>query len=156
MDPSILVTFLVVALGAVFMYFVGAVVIQSLRLSIIQVKSDVQIKMDRHQQEIEQQRLQLESKRLSLTGSTDGPDNPPKENKEITTLELEIDGEKSGLKEALEQLDWVKKFVIFKKSILMDLEGEKTASDVIEEIEKATNIHVTQVNFAKNTTNKES
>ena len=149
MEMSVLVTLLVFAFGAVFLYFVGAVIIQSLRLSILQVKSDVKIKMDQHNNELEHQRFYLESKRLQLQGKTQ-PEEKKKTPNGVTTIELGVDGNTSGLKDMLESIDGIKKFVILKKSVLLDVEEDKTPSQLIEEIEKKTRITVTQVNFAKN------
>ncbi|RMF89795.1 MAG: hypothetical protein D6733_05510, partial [Methanobacteriota archaeon] len=103
------------------MYFVGTVIIQALRLSIIQVKTDVKIKMDEHYQNLEMRKMYLESKRLKLTGATQEEGKKAPE-PEITTIELSIDGETTGLKEALESIGWVRKFAILKGSVLLDIE----------------------------------
>jgi hypothetical protein len=150
MEIPLLITLLVFAFGAIFLYFVGAVIIQSLRLSILQVRSDVKIKMDEHHHELEQRKLYIESKRLALAGKTQDEEKRESKKKDITTIELAIDGETSGLKEILQSIDWVKKFVIFKGNILLDMEGGKTPTELIEEIEKRTKVKVVQVNFAKN------
>jgi hypothetical protein len=146
----LLVTLLVFAFGAVFLYFVGAVIIQALRLSILQVKSDVKIKMDNHNHELEQHRFYLESKRLMLNGKTQEEEKKQINKKGITTIELAIDGETSGLKEVLESIERIKKFAIFKNSLLIDIEGDMTPTQLIEEIEKRSKVKVSQVNFAKN------
>ncbi len=110
-SSTFIVTLLVFAFGATFLYFIGTVIIQALRLSIIQVKSDVQIKMDKHQNELEHQQIFLESKRLRLQGKTEGQTQEKSEPKKtvITTLELSIDGDTTGLKEALESIEGIKK-----------------------------------------------
>jgi hypothetical protein len=149
LNIPLLVTLLVFAFGAVFLYFVGAVIIQALRLSILQVKSDVKIKMDQHNHELEQQRFYLESKRLMLEGKTQEEETKQIKKKDITTIELAIDGEISGLKEVLESIERIKKFAIFKNSLLLDIEGDITPTQLIEEIENS-KVKVSQVNFAKN------
>lgn len=150
MDLSLLIPLFVIALGAAFMYFVGAVIIQSLRLSIMQVKSDVQIKMDKHYHELKKENLFLESKRLKLLGKTEEVEKKQAGKKDITTLELKIDGEISGLKEHLESIPSVKKFAILNENLLVDIDGSITTAKLIEEIEKKQKLTVTQVNFAKN------
>lgn len=151
-SSTFIVTLLVFAFGATFLYFIGTVIIQALRLSIIQVKSDVQIKMDKHQNELEHQQIFLESKRLRLQGKTEGQTQEKSEPKKtvITTLELSIDGDTTGLKEALESIEGIKKFAIFDSNLLLDIIGEITPSQLIAEIEKATMVNVKQVHFAKN------
>jgi hypothetical protein len=149
MDLTILVPLFVIALGAVFMYFVGAVIIQALKLSIIQVKSDVRIKMDHHEHELERKRFALDSKRLALKGKT-VEEEKKQSQRAVTTVELSVEGNISELKEALETIEGVKKFAILKNSLLIDIEGEKTPNQIIEEIEKRTKITVTHVHFAKN------
>ncbi len=155
LNTTLIVTLLVFAFGAAFLYFIGTVIIQSLRLSIIQVKSDVQIKMDKHQQELEHEQIYIESKRLRLQGKTaalsEGQGESEKTVKsEITTIELAIDGETSGLKETLEAMPRVKKFAILKNNLLLDVTGDVNTTTLIEEIEKQSKITVSQVNFAKN------
>jgi hypothetical protein len=155
MDLSLLIPLLVIALGAAFMYFVGAVIIQALRLSILQVRSDVQIKMDQHQQEIANQQLFLESKKLMLKGKTkkaeekrakeDDPATPS-----VTTVEIGFDGDTGGIKSILESIPWVKKFAIFPNSLLLDIQEGVSPTQIIEAIEKKGKVSVTQVNFAKN------
>ena len=154
-DSTLIVTLLVFAFGAAFLYFIGTVIIQSLRLSIIQVKSDVQIKMDKHQQELEHEQIYIESKRLRLQGKTTAlPEVRGEAEKqvksEITTIELAIDGDTSGLKETLEAMPSVKKFAILKNNLLMDVKGDVKTTKLIEEIEKQSAITVSQVHFAKN------
>jgi hypothetical protein len=150
MDLSLLIPLLVIALGAAFMYFVGAVIIQALRLSIIQVKSDVQIKMDKHQHELKKENLYLESKRLKLVGETEELEKKEASKRDVMTLELKIDGETSGLKEALESIPNVKKFAILNENLLIDIDGDISTKQLIEKIEKGKKLTVTQVNFAKN------
>ncbi len=151
MAISLIITLLVFAFGAVFLYFVGAVIIQSLRLSILQVKSDVKIKMDEHQHELEQRKLYLESKRLMLKGTAEKEEKKEAPKKAgIVTIELAIDGDTTGLKEALESTENIKKFAIFKDTLLLDIEGELTPTKLIEEIEKHSKVTVKQVHFAKN------
>jgi hypothetical protein len=151
-DSTLIVTLLVFAFGAAFLYFIGTVIIQALRLSIIQVKSDVQIKMDKHQQEVEHQQIYLESKRLRLQGKTDGQieEKPEPKNRGVTTVELAIDGDTAGLKETLESIEGIKKFAIFKNNLLLDIGVDMNPTHLIGEIEKATTVTVKQVHFAKN------
>lgn len=151
MDLTTLIPLMVIALGALFMYFVGMVIVQTLRLSILQVKSDVKIKMDQHQTEIEQQKLYIESKRLKLTGKTETEEAEKGPEKETTTMELSIDGETTGLKEALESIGWVRKFAILKGSVLLDIEKGRSPTELIEEIEQRSKARVTEVSIAKNT-----
>ncbi len=128
MDLPLLVTLLVFAFGAVFLYFVGAVIVQALRLSILQVKSDVKIKMEKHEHELEQKKLYLDSKRLALTGNSKNQAEEAKAPRKrgITTIELTVEGETKGLKERLEGIEGVKKFAIFSNNLLLDLEGNVT------------------------------
>jgi hypothetical protein len=151
-DSTLIVTLLVFAFGAAFLYFIGTVIIQALRLSIIQVKSDVQIKMDKHHHELEHQQIYLESKRLRLQGKTVGEIEEKSEpkNQNVTTVELAIDGDTAGLKEALESIEEIKKFAIFKNNLLLDIGGDMNPTQLIGEIEKATKVTVKQVHFAKN------
>jgi hypothetical protein len=151
-DSTLIVTLLVFAFGAAFLYFIGTVIIQALRLSIIQVKSDVQIKMDKHQHELEHQQIYLESKRLRLKGKTveQIEEKPEPKKKEVTTLELSIDGDTAGLKEVLESIEGIKKFAIFKNNLLLDIGADMNPTELIGEIEKVTKVTVKQVHFAKN------
>lgn len=154
-DTTLIVTLLVFAFGATFMYFIGTVIIQALRLSIVQVKSDVQIKMDKHQHELEHEKIYLESKRLRLHGKTAAlpagqSDAETQVKSEITTIELAIAGETQGLRETLEAMPSIKKFAILKNNLLLDVMGDVKTTTLIEEIEKQSAITISQVNFAKN------
>jgi|GEM_PF-6344414 len=154
-NTTLIVTLLVFAFGATFMYFIGTVIIQALRLSIIQVKSDVQIKMDKHQHELEHEKIYLESKRLRLHGKTTAlpagqSDAETQVKSEITTIELSIAGETQGLRETLEAMPSIKKFAILKNNLLLDVMGDIKTTTLIEEIEKQSAITISQVNFAKN------
>ncbi len=147
MDVQTLISIVVLLLAVVYLYFIGTVIIHSLRLSILQVKSDVKIKLDRHYQDLEGNQLMLESKKAMLTGKTPEQQKKPK----LTTIELGINGDTNNLKEALESIDYVRKFVIMADNILLDIKGEVTPTQLIEDIENKSKITVTQVSIAKNT-----
>jgi len=149
MDPNVIIAFFIVLIGAVFMYFVGIVIVQALKLSIIQHKSDVQIKMDKHMQEQEQRRLHIESKRLALEGSTEKV-KKEKPAPEIKTIEITIEGKQEGLKEALENIGSIRKFVIMGKNVLLDVEGDLSADQLTKEIEEKAGVHIKDLHIAKN------
>jgi len=150
MDASLLISLLVLALGAAFLYFVGAVIIQALRLSILQVRSEMRMKMERHEQEMEHQRLYLHSKKLQLRESTaqlEGRKKAPR----TETVELSFEGNAEGLKDILESVEWVRKFAILKNSILLDIEKGRDLTELIDEIEKKSKLRISHVDFAKHT-----
>lgn len=146
-DIQTLISIVVLLLAVVYLYFIGTVIIHSLRLSILQVRSDVKMKLDRHYQDLEGNQLMLESKKAMLTGKTQKQQKKPK----LTTIELSINGDTKKLKETLESIDYVKKFVIMADNVLLDIKGEATPTQLIEDIEKRSKISVTQVSIAKNT-----
>jgi|GEM_PF-6277929 len=132
---QLLVTLLIILLAGVYLYYIGTVLVQALKISIVRTNTELKMKLDQHEEGLRQRKALFDSGVVSL------PEGKFIEKPgEVMTVEVAFIPEqgKEGIEQALDKIQGIRNFVILEDKIFLDIgTGKESLTDIINAIKLA-------------------
>jgi len=138
---STIITLIVILLAGVYLYYLGIVLVQTLRVSILRTNSELKMKLEHHEEALRQRKALFDSGVVALPEGKfmEKPEKPA----EIITVELSLgnlalEKGRDEIELALGKTPGVRNFVILEDKIFLDIAaGQRSFTDIMNSIRLA-------------------
>lgn len=138
---STLITFVVILLAGVYLYYIGTVLVQALKISILRTNSELKMKLEHHEEALRQRKALFDSGVVALPEGkfVEKPEKPA----DIITVEMSLASSafekgRDEIEHALGKTAGVRSFVILEDKVFLDIAaGKESFTSIINSIKLA-------------------
>lgn len=167
-----IIALLIIFLAGIYLYYIGTVLVQALKVGILKANAEIKMKIEEHQENLRQRKALFESRFKALPGSGKEEGKVEEENMgevekinfdfssvkggEIISMQINFDeNQASSVEDALKKIKGVKRHVSVGNSVFVDINASlQTPANLMAEM-RAHGINVLQAKVISGEKEKE-